>query len=173
MVNIITVQEGDVVKIDYLLYDDEGTLIDSSEISNGGPIKIQVGYHQIVSGLDKALEGMEIGEEKEVILQPEDAFGDFDPILLAKVPKTQFPEGKEIPIGKLIEYVGPNGMSSPAWVRLVEDDFVIIDMNPPLAGKVVKFNIKLIETGLQPDPTPNPFNMGMSCGGECGHDHEH
>ncbi len=167
------VRNGDVVKIEYLLYDKENILIDSSEISNGGPIKLQVGYKQVMRGLDNAILGMELGQKKSFTLQPEEALGEFDPLLLVKVPASQFPEGKELTIGKQIEYFDPNGMSSDAWIRLVEDDFVIIDMNPPLAGKVLKFTVKLVETGLEPDPTPNPFQIGMSCEGDCDHDHSH
>ncbi|MHA1285269.1 MAG: FKBP-type peptidyl-prolyl cis-trans isomerase [Promethearchaeota archaeon] len=165
------IQKGDVVLVEYIISEIDDTIIDSSEISNGGPIKIQVGYGQVFRGFDQALIDMEVGETKEVILSPELAFGEYDPILLEKVPRSQFPKDKEIPIGKLIEYVGPNGMSSPAWIRLVEDDFVIIDMNHPLAGKEIKLTIKVIDSGLEPDPIPNPFYMGISCEGACEHDH--
>lgn len=166
------VQKGDVVKVEYIVTDMEGRVRDSSEISNDGPVKIQLGYAQVFPGFEDNVLGMEIGEEKQVILSPEEAFGEMDPLLLEKVPKSQFPSDEEIPVGKQIDYIGPNGMSSPAWIRLVEDAFVIIDMNPPLAGKTIKLTLKVIETGLEPDPTPNPFQIGMSCGGACGHDHD-
>ncbi|MFX1411068.1 MAG: peptidylprolyl isomerase [Promethearchaeota archaeon] len=166
------VKEGDVVKIEYLIKDENGKLYDSSEVSYGGPIKIQVGFRQVFSGFEKNLIGMELGEVKEIILKPEEAFGDFNPLLVEKVPRSQFHEFKEIPIGKQIEYVGPNGMSSPAWIKLVEKDFVIIDMNPPLAGKIVKLTLKLLETDLEPDVFPNPFHIGISCEGDCNHNHE-
>jgi len=165
------IKSGEVVKVDYVLTDLDYKILDSSEISNGGAVKIQVGIGQVIVGFDKALIDMQEGEEKEVILSPEEAFGSFDPILLEKVPREQFPKAKEIPEGKLIEYVGPSGSSSPAWIRLVEDDYVIIDMNHPLAGKTVKLAIKVIETGLTPDPVQNPFMMGMGCNGSCDHDH--
>ena len=61
-------------------------------------------------------------------------------------------------------------MSSPAWIRLIDDKFVIIDMNPPLAGKTIKLTIKLLEKDLEPDPVPNPFYIGMSCDGTCDHE---
>lgn len=167
------VKMGDVVSVEYIITDKKGVLRDSSEVSNNGPIKVQLGIQQVFRGFEQALIGMEVGEEKQIQLEPEDAFGEMDPILIQKVPKSQFPEGEEIPIGKKIEYFEPNGMSSPAWVRLVEDDYVIIDMNHPLAGVNVNLTVKIVETGLESDPVPNPFTMGLSCSGECGHDHEH
>jgi len=164
---------GDIVRVEYIITDINGVLLDSSEISNNGPIKIQVGFQQVFRGFEEALIGMEVGDKKQIQLEPEEAFGEIDPILFRKVPRSQFPEGKEIPIGKMIEYFEDNGISSPAMVRLVEDDFVIIDMNNPLAGKRINLTIKLIENGLEPDPIPNPFAIGLSCSGECDHDHEH
>lgn len=166
------IEKDDVVQVEYIIKDEKGTLLDSSEISNGEPIKVHVGYGQVFPGFEKALIGMEVGQEKTVTLEPEEAFGEMDPLLLEKVPRDNFPEGKEIPIGKQIEYVGPSGMSSEAWVRLVEEDVVIIDMNHPLAGKTINLTIKVLEKGLEPDPYENPFQMGMSCGDACGHDHE-
>jgi peptidylprolyl isomerase len=162
---------GDVIKFEYILYDEDGTIVDSSDISNGEPIKIQIGSGQVIRGLENALIGMDIGEEKEFTLDPLEAFGEFEPLLVEKIPKTQFPKDQVIELGKLIEVVGANGMTSPGWIRLIEDDYVIVDMNPPLAGKRIKFEVKLIETGLEPDPIPNPFQMGMSCDGACDHDH--
>ena len=167
------VKPGDVVKVEYILSDEKGILIDSSEISNGGPIKIQVGAGQVFRGFENAIIGMEIGQSKEILLQPEEAFGKFDPLLVEKIPKEQFPPGKEIKIGKMVEVVGLNEMSSPGWIIYVEDDYIMVDMNPPLAGKIINLNLKLIETGLTPDPIANPFQIGMSCNGSCEHDHKH
>jgi peptidylprolyl isomerase len=168
------VKNGDVVKVEYIITDEAGKKIyDSSEISNGGPIKIQIGYDQVFKAFEDAIVGMEIGEKKEIILPPEQAFGIIDPLLFEKVSKSQFPNKEEIVIGKEIEYVGPNGISSPAWIRLIDEDYVIIDMNPPLAGKTIKLILKLVEIGLDPDPFPNPFYIGMTCNGECGHNHHH
>ncbi|MFX1316455.1 MAG: peptidylprolyl isomerase [Promethearchaeota archaeon] len=166
------VEKGDIVKVEYVITDESGKLYDSSEISYGGPIKIQVGSGQVFSGFEKNLLGMELEQVKEIILQPDEAFGNFDPLLVEKLPRSQFQEFKQIPIGKQIEYVGPNGMSSPAWIRLVENDFIVIDMNPPLAGKVIKLTLKLLETDLEPDVFPNPFHIGISCGEECNHEFE-
>jgi FKBP-type peptidyl-prolyl cis-trans isomerase 2 len=167
----VSVQIGDVVKVEYIITDEEGIkLYDSSEISNKGPIKIQIGYGQVFKAFEDAIIGMELGESKEIILSPEQGFGEIDTLLFEKIPKSQFPNEEEMVIGKQIEYVGLNGMSSPARIRLIEDDHVIIDMNPPLAGKIIKLYIKLIETGLDADSVQNPFYVGMSCNGECNHD---
>lgn len=167
------VKPGDVIKVEYVLSDDKGLLIDSSEISNGGPIKIQIGTGQVFQGFENAVIGMDNNQTKEVILQPEEAFGDFDPLLVEKIPKDQFSPDGENKIGNMVQVVGLNGMTSPGWIIYVEDDYVIVDMNHPLAGKTIKLNLKLTETGLNPDTVNNPFQMGMGCNSSCGHDHDH
>ena len=167
------VKLGDVIKVEYILSDDKGVLIDSSEISNGGPIKLQLGSGQVFQGFENAIIGMEINQTKEIVLSPKEAFGDFDPLLVEKIPRNQFPPNEEIKIGNMVEIVGLNGMSSPGWIIYAEDDYVMVDMNPPLAGKTIKLYLKLIETGLSPDIINNPFQIGMGCNSSCGHDHNH
>lgn len=167
------VKYGDVIKVEYILSDEKGMLIDSSEISYGGPIKIQIGAGQVFPGFENTLIGMEVGEIKEAIIQPENAFGNFDALLVEKIPKEQFPKESEIKIGEMVEVMGLNGMSSPGWIKFIEDNYVIVDMNPPLTGKVLNLHLKLVETGLPPESIINPFYIGITCNGLCEHDHNH
>ena len=167
----MVIENGDVVKLNYILKDKDGNTIGSSEESNRGPIKIHVGTGQILSGFEKQIIGMEKGEQKEFVLTPEETYGEFDPLLVEKIPKKKLKGDIELKLGEQIEVVGPHGMSSPGWIRFVEDDFIIVDMNPPLAGKTLHFKVEIVETDLVPDPVPSPFQFGMSCE-SCNHDHK-
>lgn len=169
-VSEMPVQYGDTVLIEYELTDENGNLLDSSEKGEDGAIKIQLGTHQVIRGLEESIVGMEVGDQRKVTLPPEQSFGEFDPLLLEKIPKNQLEDGETLKVGDQVEVVGPNGMGSPGWVRLVEDDYIIVDLNHPYAGKTVSFDIKLLESGLEPDPQPNPFQMD-ACAGNCDHDH--
>ena len=84
MVFKLGVQKGDIVKIEYVINDENGKLYDSSELSYHGPIKIHIGYGQVFNSFEQNLIGMELGEVKEIILKPEEAFGEFDPLLVEK-----------------------------------------------------------------------------------------
>ena len=163
------IKNQDVVKLEYEIRLQNGTLFDSTEKRGGEPLKIQIGNGQIIHALENSMIGMEVGEEKSITLNPSEAFGEFEFYLVEKIPISQFPADMSLEPEKIVEIVGPNGMSSPGRIRLIEDDYVIVDMNHPCAGKVLNFKIKIIETGLEPDPVPNPFNFGLSCDSGCNH----
>ena len=163
------VKNGDVIKLEYEIRFEDGTLFDSTELRGGEPLKIQVGYGQVFQGFENSVIGMEVGEEKSFILRPSQAFGEFEPFLVEKIPVSQFPGDISLETEKIVEVIGPNGVTSPGRIRIIEDDYVIVDMNHPCAGKVLNIKVKIIEKGLDPDPVANPFNFGFSC--DCGCDH--
>ena len=74
------VKNGDKIKVEYQGTLDDGTLFDSSE-SHGGPLEIEIGAGQIIPGFENAVIGMEKGEEKEIKLQPQEAYGEHNPDL--------------------------------------------------------------------------------------------
>jgi FKBP-type peptidyl-prolyl cis-trans isomerase 2 len=160
------IKDGDVIKVEYVGKYEDGTIFDSSEI-NGEPLKFQVGAGQLMKGFEKSVIGLEKGDKISISLQPPEAYGEFDPLLLEKIDRINLPSNGELKIGKKIEIIGPNGISSPGWIRYIGDNSVIVDMNHPLAGKVLNFEIKIIETGLEPDIVQNPFVFG--CSDECNH----
>lgn len=167
-VTVIAAKIGDVVKVEYIEQFEDGTVFDSSD-RHGGSIKIHLGVGQVLRGLEKAIVGMNVGEEKTVILQPLEAFGEFNPLLLEKVDISTLPADMSVEIGKYMEIVGPNGVSSPGWIRIIDKDYVIVDLNHPYAENVIRFKIKLVETGLEPDSIQNPFSFGTAC--DCGSNH--
>jgi len=165
------IEEGDVIRIVYTLWDGEGKLISSSDNGEEKEIKIHLGRGQVIPGFEKALIGMEKGEEKEFTLQSDEAYGEFNQLLVEKIPRNKLSDDVDIIIGNKVEVVAPNGISSVGWIRLIENDFIIVDMNPPLAGRTLKFKVRIIDTNLEAEPTINPFLFGMSCD-SCDHEHD-
>jgi len=163
------VKYGDVIAIQYEASYEDGTTFDSTEKNGGESLKFQLGTGQIIRGFEEQLLGMEVGEEKNFILKPSNAYGDFDPLLVNKIDASQLPGDISLEIGKDFDVVAPNGMASTGWIRLIEKDFILVDLNHPYAGKVLKFKVKILETGLEPDPVQNPFTFGLSCGDDCSH----
>jgi FKBP-type peptidyl-prolyl cis-trans isomerase 2 len=163
------IKTGDVIKVQYEVKYEDGKIFDSTEMHGGEPLKFQIGTAQVMPGFENAIIGMELGEERNFVLKPEEAYGEFNPLLVEKIDVSEFPADVSLELGKSVEIVGPNGMTSSGWIRLIEKDFVIVDMNHPCAGKTLYYNVKLVEKDLEPDPVPNPFIFGCGCDDSCDH----
>jgi peptidylprolyl isomerase len=138
------VKNGDKVKVEYKgILEEDGTVFDTSE--GREPLEFEVGLGQVIKGFDSAVIGMEIGEEKKVVLPPSEAYDEFDPTLLKKIPRDKLPEGQEPKVGMLLELRTPDGLSVPTRISEVTAEDVTIDLNHPLAGKTLIFQIKLID----------------------------
>src|SRR5512143_1314938 len=88
-----SVQDGVVVSMEYTLHVD-GELLDTSD--GQGPLQFLAGYGNIISGLESEMKGMKIGDSKNVVVQPEDGYGEFDDEAFMDVPRKDFP--KDMPI---------------------------------------------------------------------------
>jgi FKBP-type peptidyl-prolyl cis-trans isomerase 2 len=88
---------------------------------------------------------MDVGEEKEFKLQPAEAYGERSEQLIKKVPKEHLPKEAEIKAGMTLMAALPNGAQIPVLVAEVGDTEATLDMNHPLAGKVLNFKIKVVE----------------------------
>ena len=133
------IKEGTKVKIHYTGKLDDGTVFDSSE--GREPLQFQVGAQQVIPGFENAVKGMKKGEEKEFKLEPKDAYGDRNPLMVQKVPKDQLPA--EVKKGAMLLMQAPTGQQFPVVVAEVDDKEVTLDMNHPLAGKALNFKIKI------------------------------
>lgn len=140
----MAVKKGDKIKVDYTGTLEDGTVFDSSE-KHGQPLEFEVGSGQLIKGFDEAVIGMEKGDEKEIKLQPEEAYGERKEELVRDVPKDQLPKEQEVKEGTMLIVGLPNGMKMPVKVVEIQDDNVKIDFNHQLAGQVLNFKIKVIE----------------------------
>ena len=156
----MAIEEGDIIKVEYTGTLKDGSVFDSTKANDGKPLKFEVGCGQIIPGFDKSVVGKEVGDEYEIKLEPEEAYGEYQEGLIKEIPKDKFPNLKEIKEGMMIALMGPNNEQIPATVKEITDEKVRIDLNHPLAGKSLNFKIKILETGCEPD-------KGHSCGCGC------
>mgnify|MGYP000370790532 FL=1 len=151
-----TAQEGQVAIIHYVGRiaegEEEGEVFDTTNVDvaleeeiyhdqrDYKPLELRLGEENVVEGLEKAVIGMEKGEEKTVEVEPERAFGEHDPDEVVEFPREMF-EDSDIEVGKLAKTQdGRNG-----WVTEMDDETVTIDFNHELAGTRVEFGIKLLD----------------------------
>ncbi len=137
----MTVKKGDKVKVDYTGSFDDGTVFDSS-LTHGHPLEFEAGSGQVIPGFDRAVMGMKIGEEKVVMIPPKDAYGDHNPELVKKIPRDKIPA--EAKVGMMLAMSLPTGVQLPAKITELNNEFALIDINPPLAGKTLHFKLKLV-----------------------------
>ncbi len=139
----MAVKKGDKVKVDYTGSLDDGNVFDTSEGKQ--PLEFEAGAGQVIKGFDDAVVGMEKGEEKEVKIEKGDGYGDPNPDLVKKIPRDKLPPEQEPKAGMMLGMTTPDGKQIPARITEVDDKEITIDLNHPLAGKNLKFKIKLVE----------------------------
>jgi len=138
------VEKGNKIKVEYVGKLEDGTVFDSSE-KHDQPLEFVVGEEQLIRGFDNAVIGMKIGEEKEIKIPPEEAYGPHNPDFVREMPKDMFPKDQEIKPGMIFMVDIKDGRQIPVKVTKVSDEDVTIDLNPPLAGKTLVFKIKVLE----------------------------
>ena len=121
----------------------DGSTFEESEKDQ--PLEFTVGEEQIIPGIEKAVEGMNVGDEKTVAVSPEDAYGSRDATLVTRVAKGSLPEGFVPREGMLVALCLQTGDSIPATIVDVTDNDVVVDLNHPLAGKGLSFDIKIVD----------------------------
>ena len=135
-----TVTDGQVVSMEYSLKVD-GKVVDSSE--GGEPLQYLHGAANIIPGLERELEGMSIGDSKKVIVSAEDGYGETDEDAFVDVPRSEFPDDMPLDPGVEMELTTPDGQPMYARVESVEEEIVHLNMNHPLAGKELHFDVKV------------------------------
>lgn len=135
------VQDNMVVAFEYTLTVD-GAIMDSSQ--GKPPLSYVHGRKQIIPGLERELAGLHAGDAKDVTVTPADGYGEPNPAATLTVPKTQLPPKLEPHVGAIIR--GKDGQGHPvvATIKAIGQDDVTLDLNHPLAGKTLHFNIKVI-----------------------------
>ena len=135
------VEDGLVVSMEYTLHVD-GEQLDTSE--GQGPLQFLVGYGNVISGLEQEMMGMKIGDSKEVVVQPENGYGEFDEDAFMNVAKKDFPQ--DVPIEVDVELTVRDDEDHARYARVdsIEGDTVRLDFNHPLAGAELHFNVKVV-----------------------------
>jgi FKBP-type peptidyl-prolyl cis-trans isomerase SlyD len=133
------IANGTVVGIDYSLHLGDGKVVDASDESE--PLTYLHGEGQIVPGLESALEGLSVGDKKQVVVAPEQGYGPHDARGIQEVQRTAFPAGFEPQVGMELTAEGENGEPVPFSIREVRPQSVVIDLNHPLAGKTLHFDV--------------------------------
>jgi FKBP-type peptidyl-prolyl cis-trans isomerase SlyD len=146
------VKDGMMISMEYTLKSPDGKVIESSK--GRDPLKYIHGQKMMIPGLEKELTGMKVGNEKHVTVKPEDAYGPFNAKAFEEVPKEKLPpEG--LKLGAILAAKTPDGRVVPMRVHEIKEKTVVMDMNHPMAGKTLIFDVKIVDI-QNPPPPPTP-----------------
>ncbi len=134
---------GKLVVFAYELYDEDGELLDASD--EEAPFSFIFGEGSIIPGLEKGLEGMEPGEGREITVLPEEGYGPWNPKLVQRVPRERFAGGPDLEMG--MSYTGRTESGNVVFFKVtdMDEETVEIDMNHPLAGKTLRFQVTVVD----------------------------
>lgn len=136
------IEKDTVVTLQYAVSDAQGKLI---ERSSTPMVYLHGGYENTLPKIEEALDGREAGYQVTLQLKPEDAFGARDEALVRTIPKTEFPPG--VKVGGQLEGRTDDGEPHVFHVMKIKGDTVHLDGNHPLAGKELRFQLKV--TGVR------------------------
>ncbi|MFN7926651.1 MAG: peptidylprolyl isomerase [Blastocatellia bacterium] len=138
-------KNGDVVRVHYTGKLVGGEVFDSSE--GREPLAFTVGGGEVIAGFDEAVQGMQIGESKDVKIPAAEAYGERRAELMQTVPRELVQLGVEPEVGLQIEMHRQDGSIVPLMIAAVDATSITVDANHPLAGEELHFTIQLMEIG--------------------------
>ncbi|RMG78231.1 MAG: peptidylprolyl isomerase [Chloroflexi bacterium] len=135
------IENGVVAALAYTLTVD-GEIVE--EVTADDPLEYLHGAENIVPGLENALLGKRAGDKFSITLQPEEAYGEYDEQLIDRVPLEDVDTDDELEVGMIIGLEDEEGDYFEALIRDITPEYVELDFNPTLAGKVITYNVEVI-----------------------------
>ena len=148
------VAEGSIIDVHY-----RGTFQDGEEFDSSYerklPITVTVGSGQLLPGFDSALVGMTIGETKHISLTKDEAYGERNPNAYAAVPLENFPADflEQVDVGATIPLTNGQGQHVLGTIETINEEAIVFDMNHPMAGKDLEFDIEVVGFAESTTPT--------------------
>lgn len=134
---------GDTVEVHFTGKLEDGSVFDTSR--EGEPLQFEMGADEVIDGFERAVEGMEVGESSVTELQPGEAYGERDEELVFAVSRGELPDGFDPEVGDEVAVEIEDGREIPGRVADLDEDTVTLDLNHPLAGRPLTFEIELVE----------------------------
>ncbi|MCL1040623.1 FKBP-type peptidyl-prolyl cis-trans isomerase [Shewanella marisflavi] len=123
---------------------EDGSTADSTKAS-GKPAKLNIGDKTLSPAFEAELKGLKQGDKHSFTLEAADAFGESNPDAIHHMDRSKFPADMQLEAGVILSFAGPGGSEIPGIVRDVLGDSVTVDLNHPLAGRTVTFELEVIQ----------------------------
>ncbi|MBN1567852.1 MAG: peptidylprolyl isomerase [Acidobacteria bacterium] len=153
------VENGNYISVEYTGTLGNGEVFDSSH--GRRPLEVHMGAGKMIKGFEDQLMGMALNEKKMFTLSPEDAYGQRNENLMQPVPRSEIPPDMNVEVGMIIGLTTSDGHRVPARIAQLDDTQLILDLNHPLAGESLTFEIEVV--GISGTPTQRSTSCDSGC----------
>ncbi len=140
----MSIKKGDKITIEYIGKLDDGTIFDQSE-NHDELLTFEVGSKQVIEGFDNAVIGMNLEEEKVFRIEPSEAYGEYNKDLIKQISRSQLSKEEDPKVGMVVVFVSKDDQKFHAPITEVTEEYILIDLNHPLAGEALNFSVKIKE----------------------------
>lgn len=134
--------QGAKVTLRYSIILEDGTQVDSR---NSRPLIFTIGDGKVFKALEQGVVGMKVHEVRDILVNAEQGYGDYNDDLVLQVHREVFPEDLQLVVGRTIQYQNRDGQRANFIVREVSGDRVTLDGNHPLAGQNLTYRLEMLE----------------------------
>ena len=138
-----TARTGDTVKVHYTGRLDDNTVFDTSR--GKAPLELKIGDGNLIKSFENGLIGMAVGEKKNLVIPPEEAYGQNDQKLTTTVSRAHLPDSVQPAIGMQLQVKQKDGSVFMVWITGMDAETVTLDANHPLAGQTLNFDVELTD----------------------------
>lgn len=136
---------GSLVKLHFEVSLENGTVIDST-FSRDTPVSLTIGDESLLPGFEQVLMNLRAGDTRTAHLEPEQAFGEWNPDNIQHFSRPQFALVADNPeIGMMVEFEDKGKNTLPGTISAIDDEEIEVDFNHPLAGQDVLFKVKVFK----------------------------
>jgi peptidylprolyl isomerase len=141
--SVVKAKSGDTVKIHYTGTLEDGTVFDTSVEHE--PLEFTLGQGQLIPSFEQAVIGMKVGDLKTINIPADQAYGPYRDDLILVIERSQLPEDLDPKVGQQLQMIQADGSSITVIIIEISETTATIDVNHPLAGKNLTFEIELVE----------------------------
>jgi peptidylprolyl isomerase len=134
---------NDTVIVHYTGSFTDGEVFDSS--IDREPLEFNIGQGMVIPGFENGIIGMQEGDSKKITIPAEDAYGLHREDLLTTIERSQIPASIDLQIGMILQMRSPDGGTTNVSIRDINQESVILDLNHPMAGKELIFEVNLVK----------------------------
>ncbi|EKO3610878.1 peptidylprolyl isomerase [Vibrio metschnikovii] len=166
------IEKNMVVSIAYQVKMEDGVVVDQSTVE--APLEYLHGHNNLITGLERELEGKVIGDKFSATVAPEDAYGEHSDALVQRVPSDVFQGVDELEVG--MRFLADTDQGPiPVEITEVDGDEVVVDGNHMLAGQTLTFDVEVIalREATAEELEHGHIHHAGGCGHDHGHDHDH